>query len=370
MKNALFEGAAAHRSRDVMASEAAPRRNGRTPINLTALDRHPENLATLHPHSIGHALLPHLTLHRFRKQQLSPVPSSPPDLDYKRVRRKPSFDDVTQGSSTSSWSPLIVTSPAPQPHFSSVGPLLPSLLPPTPLTPTPRPATSSPSLSSTVDTLPSTPSYTPSQHTEPAFGRWVSTGGSEPSEPSEPIRTKRKLSFKQAKRLPHPEIREVGSGSGSGIWQVHAAIVDVPGEDVEIRNIDRRVRGDHVTLRREVEGERQHRVAPGSEEKKGRSVRFKEETRHSAKNNNAHSRQQSSEGALTSSYSLSNFKFPAPPGHHWTGTFGMSASSRILGQTDHAKQVTSQNRHHQPAQLRSTIRERRSTWSIHTHRFY
>lgn len=323
MKNALFEGAA-HRSRDVMARNATPRTESRTLTDLTSYELQPHRLATPHAASIGHPLAPYLTLHQFRKQQLSPIPSSPPSLDYKRVRRKPSFHSNDPGTPISPSSPLMVTSSVPQAHLSSVKPLLPSLFPPSPHTPTSRPTLNAPSLSSTIDTLPSTPTYTPSQRRGSGFGHWCGIEGSERSERSErgaPIHTKRKLSLKQAKRLPHPQAREADGGSRGGIWQVHAAIVDLPDDGPESRNFDGSVRvaEDRVIAqpqKREFELSNQQAL-PRSDEKKGRSVRFKEENRS-----------QSSEAPLTSSYSLSNSKFPAPSGQRWQGTFGKSLPSR------------------------------------------
>ena len=345
-----------------MAAQAAPHRESRTSINLTTFEPQPQALATSHGPPLGKPFVPHLTLHQFRKQQLSPVPASPPDLDYKRVRRKPSFTSTTQDTSTSTSSPLIVTSSAHQAHLSSLEPLLPSLLPPSPLTPTPRQAVYSPSLSSTVDTLPSTPSHTPLQYQEPAFGRWWSTEG---VQPSEPVRAKRKLSLKQAKRLPHPVVREVGSGIGfgSGIWQVHAAIIDLPNDDDGgNRKFDSGVGvpEGHVTISQDEQSAEQPNAQSGANEKRGRSVRFKEENTHAWNDGKKPPNQPSSEGPLTSSYTLSNFKFPAPPGQHWTGTFGRSRTPAKLAYSTHVEQDTSRSRGHPLAQLRFITRGLRS----------
>ena len=325
MKNALFEGAAAHRSANVMARDSTLRRDGYPAINLTTFEPQQQNFAPPHAPPLGHPQHPRLTLHEYRKQQLSPVPSSPADQDYKRIRRKPSFSSTSQDTSTSTSPPPTLTSSTPLARQSSVKSLLPSLLPPSPLTPTPRLATSSPSLSSTVDTLPSTASHTSSQEGQPLFGRWQSTERGGLSERTEPIRTKRKLSFKQAKRLPHPAVREAGEGSGSsGIWQIHAAIIDIPTKEQEFRDFEHGARAAtrHVTkpsTARRPEIAPQHTAIPGSDGKRARYVRFKEESDREWEDGG---QQQSSSEGITSSYSLSKFRFPAPPGHHWTGTFG------------------------------------------------
>ena len=308
-----------------MPLEAGPHQHGLAPdSHLTSFEPRPHTLATSYTPPVGQSVAPqsHYTLHQFRKQQLSPVLSSPIDLDYKRVRRKPSFSPTDQHPPTAPSPSPIITSHHPQAHLSSHGHLLPSLLPPTPLTPTSRAAISSPSLSSTVDTLPSTPSQTPLQHEEAAFGRWWRP---ERAELSEPLRSKRKLSFKQAKRLPHPQDGWAGRGgsSSSGIWQIHAAIIEHPTDDENFRNFDsvRQVRG-HVTSEQHSDTATQHHEihsSPGA--RKERVVRFEEETGEPELND---ADQQSSQDALTSSYSLSKFKFPAPPGQHWTGTFGKS----------------------------------------------
>lgn len=342
MKNALFEGAG-HRSRDVMPARSDPHTDGYTSANLTSFTLDPQGLTASHSRTLGTPFAPRLTLHQFHKQQLSPVPSSPPDLDYKRVRRKPSFVSAGQERPTSLSSPLIVTSSLPPAQLSSREPLLPSLLPPSPWTPTPPPAASSPSLSSTVDTLPSTPTQTPLQHSRPAFRARES---SDWSGLSEPVRTKRKFSFKRAKRLPHPAVRQAGQDSGGGgIWQVHAAIIDFATGEDEFRPSQSSVGGgqSHVTHHQactDAAPEIDQQQSSERNEKRERSVRFKEESTLIAPG------RQTDDRALRSEYSLSNFRFPAPRGQYWTGTFGKHhRSSLTVNAADLYLQVISPNRH-------------------------
>ena len=187
----------------------------------------------------------------------------------------------------------------------------------------PRPSTTSPSLSSTVDTLQSTPTHTPVQHGASTFEQWR---GFETVELSEPIRTKRKFDrFKPAKRLPH---YTAPHEEGEGIWEVHAAVIDVGIGDFEGF---RRDAGTHVTAVEEGKGV-EETVRVGTEEKssgrKGRVVRFEgvetEDSSSGTELSDPTQARQEKEPTLSSSYSLSKFNFPAPPGRTWTGTFGTS----------------------------------------------
>ena len=324
MKNALDESVRYANSPPAMASAAHPLMAGQPERNVTSFELQSRNSSDPVGPSLTRPVTPHVTLHQFRQWQQSPALSSSPDLDYKRVRRKPSFTDLVRRPYDLARLPAQTTSFSPSLHPSSPQNFLPSLLPPVPLTPTPRPSTTSPSLSSTVDTLQSTPTHTPIQHGGWPLGPW---GGFDRVELSEPIRTKRKFpQFKQAKRLPHITAHD---GGGGGIWEVHAAVVDlgdVYTGDLEAFSEEARAQASGVG----TSGEER---LPSSG-RKGRTVRFEGVETDESSSGNEESRvsepprpDQEKEPSLTSSFSLSKFNFPEPPRSAWTGTFGRSSCS-------------------------------------------
>lgn len=275
---------------------------------------------------------PHTPSDQFRQYERSLDSSSTP-LDYKRVRRKQSSFDLSSPPrdlddwplSNTSFSPLF-PSPSPQAYF-------PHFQPPPPLLPPFRSSHSSPSLSSTVDTLPSTPPHTPFQRVELSFDQWSS---GRRSELSEALRTKRKFpQLKVAKRLPHPSR---GQESGEeGIWEVHAAVIDL-GETKVVESDS-----SQSTVREHVIRSEETPPRPSTAGKKGRTVRFEDLSapEHSFLRTPSSSpsppsplrptRSKSTandEQTQSSSYTLSKFKFPAPPGYTWAGTFGKSLEHR------------------------------------------
>lgn len=247
--------------------------------------------------------------------------STPPE--YKRVRRKQSsFDLGGAPRDLDNW-PLANTSlSSPVPSTSSQAYFSPHH-PPPPLLPPFRSGPTSPSLSSTVDTLPSTPPRTPYQRVDLSFDQWSSGGR---SELSEGLRTKRKFpQLKVAKRLPHP-----AHHGGGGIWEVHAAVIDLG--EVKVVESD----SSESTVRAPVVHAEESPPRPSTSGKKGRSVRFEDAS--PSNNDRATSSSSSSspspprptppehaasyDQTQSSSYTLSKFKFPAPPGYTWAGTFG------------------------------------------------
>ena len=327
MRNALFE-CAAYRSSKIMSAEIdeiAPQMGDHHGVNLTTFDPRPHKCRPPSYVSVQQVPTPQLTLRQYHQEQYSPAATPSPGLE-KRVRRKPSFTSIARATEHSKPLPVAATSYRPQTTQNSVRTLLPSLLPPTPSTPRPPTSASSPSLSSTVDTLPSTPSHTPLLRSSLASRRWFQ---SEEDGLSEPIRTKRKLTFKQAKRLPHPAPAQHAVAAGGGVWQVHAAIIEVPGGDSSSSGESSGCEPQVTRGRVDAEAETSSSSVTGPEigERRARTVRFEETAKGEGlglRVEEAHS--QATDTGLTSSFSLSNFKFPAPPGHNWTGTFGKLTS--------------------------------------------
>lgn len=326
---------------------------------------------------------PQLTLHDYHKFQQSPLLSGSPDSERRRVRRKPSVANFAPTPPAHAGFPW--TSHSGSPHFihSFAHPsLLLSSLPPPPVTPRPRPTTASPSLSSTVTTLQSTPTHTP-----------VFRGGShfeqrrvnDRVELTEPIRTKRKFdSLKQAKRLPRRA--DAGGGSSGGehdeqsgeLWKVYAAVFEPSAEyqGFEEELVDLNEQSDEQAWLQPAPlftdyaaspEDRRHRIhseAPPADANDQGPANDLTTT------DSAWSREEK-ETTATSSYSLSRFQFPVPPGQdNWTGTFGQCNHVQALAQLLITLQVTSKSRIHQALQLRFTITEHHSTSSTHMHRSY
>jgi hypothetical protein len=310
MKNAIYEAVETAKSPLRMRSSTLSSPSVGPQRDLTSFNHPTSYLAEPLDQSFNRPLAPQLSLHGFRKlQQSVDILSSPKD-DSKRIRRKQSSSNlVDRPRDFDDW-PLPNTSLSPlllPPSRQNFSPLLP--LPP--LTPLFIPSPTSPSLSSTVDTLPSTPPHTPTQHPAPFYGQWREF------ERTEPVRPKRKFArLRVAKRLPH----HPGHHAGEGIWEVHAAVFDLAAGG-----------GDVLEAAPESLNQQQLDVqqsSPPSNRKPGRSVRFEGIDDSSSRPLRASARTEklssSNEGdhSHTSTYSLSKFKFPAPPGHHWDGTFG------------------------------------------------
>lgn len=247
---------------------------------------------------------PQLSLRDYRRWQYSPVLPASSQLDYRRVRRKPSIQNLTGRSAHSTFARMP----------SSIPPLSIHSLDPheihhqqsqQPSTPRPRAYTASPSLSSTITTLQSTPTHTP-----------ILRGGSfderrRDCNLEEPIGIKRKFSsVKHARRFPRRQADGEGSWD-SGIYKVYAAVFDISGEE--------------EGLSKETSSQA---AQDGKQEK---AVRFEDtdiqrdqdigSTPSSAKS--FHRREQT----VTSSFSLSKFEFPAPPNKdNWAGASGKSSS--------------------------------------------
>ena len=281
---------------------------------------------------------PQLTLHDFHRCQQSPLLSTSPGYEQRRVKRKQSIDlragrpaNAPLSCPTKPDSPLLIRPLPPRDQFASVLPHPhPHLYRPT--TPRLQHTTTSPSLSSTVTTLQSTPTHTPIFRGGSPFERQRID---DRSELVEPLRTKRKFqSPKRAKRLPHPTD---GSGSGGRIrdssrgendlWEVYAAVFDPP---VEIEGGF--AYGTH-TGGAHCEGRIEGGFEASQDERGGKGSRFattdvlegsgpQQPDAVESASTPAHL-QSDQVPAGTSSYSLSKFEFPVPPGQdNWAGTFG------------------------------------------------
>ncbi|PPJ53945.1 hypothetical protein CBER1_05847 [Cercospora berteroae] len=236
-------------------------------------------------HMLDHLDSPQLTLHEFHKFQQSPVLAASPELESRRIRRKPSavnlataharYTDPAAYCFDDPWTPSLILPRSPA--SASLHDFSPASSQHRPLTPRPRTYTASPSLSSTVDTLQSSPFQTPlhqgcsrAEHEE-----------EDRSDFGEPIRTKR------------------GGGSGSGgsgeLWEVYAAVFEI--EDVGPVVVEENL-------------------------KKVKSVRFDTGTGNISEAL-AEDSQNTREEHPTSATSLSRIDWPLPPSHYnWQGTFG------------------------------------------------
>ena len=310
------------RSPPRMTSAAYPLMGGQPRHNVTSFGQFLPNSSETIGAPFNTPISPRFPFHQPRNFQQPHSISSSPDLDYKRVRRKRSLINLTPRTTGAEQRLTNITSLSPSVHSNSPHNFLPPLLPPLFLTPVPRPSTTSPSLSSSVDTLQSTPTQTPIQTSGSPLEQCWSVGR---IELTEPIRTKRKFAkFKPAKRLPHFAAHH---GGGEGVWEVHAAVVDLNDVDREdLSDLEDEV-VDHVTSSNYLPQVSSSETR-GSAGKAGRAVHFEKVGKDRAfEGPRVSETARSAAEEETSSYSLSKFKFPAPPGYHWAGTFGELTST-------------------------------------------
>ena len=243
---------------------------------------------------------PH-SAHEFRDlEQLSSFTWRIPQSKSPPLRRKPSRLDLTaSGDDGLRGVEHLVTrgsaTLAPLPRRQQELELAPSALPrqPTPQHRTPT----SPSLSSSITTLQSTPTHSPIVPGG-ADGEWQSTGGVQ-------VSSKRKFPFVLAKRLPRRATRE---------WCVYAAVIEGRPEGLDASNHSAESESESDSVQ---EAETQP-VAYGRE----RSVRFAGLERETLSGTEQSSSGEDKNTNAGSTYTLSKFKFPQPPGHTWAGTFG------------------------------------------------
>ncbi|KAK0249362.1 hypothetical protein LTS09_015515 [Friedmanniomyces endolithicus] len=235
-----------------------------------------------------------LEQHPFFSWQI-PHSSSPP------LRRKPSHVDLaatdygklSRGDVVTLASSRLVPIRGQQQQQNFAPTLLPAFSPERQQLPAPK----SPSLSSSITTLQSTPTYSP---VLPGGGPLDQCQGAG----STPVSSKRKFPFAQAKRLPRRAV---------SAWCVYAAVIEQGvGKDLEVSD---------STVESEPEAERdleEQRI----EIRRGRSVRFAEIEKETSSGAEQSTSGEEKDGTTGSTYTLSKFKFPQPPGHTWAGTFG------------------------------------------------
>ena len=325
MKAALDESARYADSLPTLAHAAHPLVGQPPNPNVTSFGLQSRKSSDPFKHSQERPNTPHVTPHQLHRLQPTSAPSTSPDLDYKRVRRKQSLTNLIRLPAEFERQPAQFGSSSTLAHSGPALSLLPSLLPPLPYTSSPQPNPYSPSLSSTVDTLQSTPTYTPIQRDYWPAEQWegVSEGN------CGLVRTKRKfLPYKQAKRLPH-RLEEYGIGEGT--WEVHAAVIEIGlgiGDLRELGGRERRhggaIESEELedwplsTQREGISASRRARLVrfEGVQTEESSSGTEDPTSPHSARS--GHEQQPT----LTSSFSLSKYNFPAPPGKRWAGTFG------------------------------------------------
>ncbi|KAK1823997.1 hypothetical protein LTR12_001530 [Friedmanniomyces endolithicus] len=159
--------------------------------------------------------------------------------------------------------------------------------------PTPR----SPSLSSSITTLQSTPTYSPVLPGGGPFDQWQSAAFTQ-------VSSKRKFPFTKAKRLPRRAV---------SAWCVYAAVIE--------QGIEKEFEVSDSTVESESEAERdseEQRIEVG----RGRSVRFAEPEKENSSGAEQSTSGEEKDATTGSTYTLSKFKFPQPPGHTWAGSFG------------------------------------------------
>lgn len=203
----------------------------------------------------------------------------------------------------------------------------------------------SPSLSSSVSTLQSTPTHSPIAPEGDLLERLRPTRG---------VSTKRKFPLlRQPKRLPRRE---------ESAWCVYAAIVDRG-----VGESEQRVR---VSGSEDSDQEAGNSVVGlGVGVKRGRGVRFAGIATKSSSTLPPNSSGDEKEPTAGSTYTLSRFRFPPPPGHNWAGTFGKPLlHSAANGQL--TLQDTWVSRHRRQVRPLSTTGAHRLTSSTPTHRSF
>ncbi|KAK5121112.1 hypothetical protein LTR85_005596 [Meristemomyces frigidus] len=265
----------------------------------------------------------HFTFGEFRKLERSPALAPSPSVDCRRLRRKPSRADLSAKAFASARSQPPVRSEAPLFGLLTSQNSSSQLHPPLPSTPHDYTSAASPSLTSTASTIQSSPAHTPHPPGGSSFEPWESE---ESFELVQPVRYKRKFpSIKQAKRLPRR--------GDSSDWCVYAAVLggDSGSDDLESGGYGREagVHAVETKAARELNGGAWAKAAAGAESRRGRSVRFAGIGNESESSGEQTSSSEEKEVADGSTYTLSNFKFPTPPGYNWAGTFGKTSSLRM-----------------------------------------
>lgn len=242
----------------------------------------------------------HITIHEFQQRQQSPRLAPSPDVDSHILRRKNSLRHLAgdEGASVAVEAPLH----PPAPLIVSSQPL------PAPSTPQHHPAVTSPSLSSTGTTLQSTPTQTPPAYLPTNNQRRRGIDVDELV--GLKVRTDRYFPhIKQAKRLPRRAV--------DNTWCVYAAVIRECDEaDVQP------VAGVHLVESKLEASGRIARPERRGLARRDRSVRFAGVWSESDLDSEKNTSGEEKDTTRDSTYTLSKFKFPTPPGYNWAGTFG------------------------------------------------
>ncbi|KAK3672732.1 hypothetical protein LTR78_007318 [Recurvomyces mirabilis] len=252
-----------------MSSEDMPLLEEHPPINVTT-QQLPRNYSKpfLTP---SPPIAPAEALYQFERGQSPPSVWPIPVEVYRPLRRKPSSSHLSSAGTIQGG-----VSERPLAPFSAEKGLQ-NLLPP--FTPSHFPSPSSPSLASTITTLQSTPSQSPAAYQADLDEELR-------EEASQPLFTKRKFpSFTQAKRLPR---------RASGEWYVYAAVIEGNAEAIHQEAVKKRARSVRLAGVDSEESDASAHSASGEEK----------------------------DTTTQSTFTLSNFKFPAPSGKAWADTFG------------------------------------------------
>ncbi|KAK0785231.1 hypothetical protein LTR02_000373 [Friedmanniomyces endolithicus] len=264
----------------------------RSPRNFSKPFASPSSPTTPHSEHEIHDLERHSI---FSSWQI-PHSTSPP------LRRKPSHIDLaaTDYGKLSGADAVTLASSrlAPIRRQQQQQQLAPTLLPafspePQQQLPTPK----SPSLSSSITTLQSTPTYSPVLPGGGPFDQWQGAAFTQ-------VSSKRKFPFTQAKRLPRRAV---------SAWCVYAAVIE--------QGIEKDFEVSDSTVESESDAERgleEQRI----EVRRGRSVRFAEIEKETSSGAEQSTSGEEKDATTGSTYTLSKFKFPQPPGHTWAGSFG------------------------------------------------
>ena len=296
------------------------RENFTSPFDLPF---HPPHHVTDHPPSSPSLSCAQSEPRRRYHHFSGPSPSS--YRSFKTIRRKRSFVRAASAPIPSSPTPhhrspvaLSTSARPPTPDPRQPQPSLPLFLARARTFEIPRPAPTSPSLSSTIDTLPSTPALSPIHR----FDEWchdsVQHPGGDHQDTAwvEPVRSKRRFDrFKRAKRLPHPRDTSHSNSAGD-IYQVHAAVFPCESQEHASHPSTHHER-PHSRLDCDRDGRSAHTHIDHASIK---PLGF----HHSTPDKHASPPpdKQRELPTLTSSFSLSNFRFPPPPGRTWAGALG------------------------------------------------
>jgi len=266
--------------------------------NVTTLERRPNFSKPFQPPSQPSSS--HMTLHEIRQRQQQCRLAPSPDIDSHALRRKHSRRDFAGDVRPA----VAIEAPVhpPAPLIVSSHPL------PVPSTPQHHPAVTSPSLSSTGTTLQSTPTQTPPAYLPTDNQRRRDVDIDDLVELK--VRADRNFPYiKQAKRLPRR--------AADNAWCVYAAVIG-EGCEADIQP----AAGVRLVESKLEAGGRVARPERRGPARRDRSVRFAGVWSESDLDSEKTTSGEEKDTTRDSTYTISKFKFPTPPGYTWAGTFG------------------------------------------------